>query len=89
MAGSDSSRKPLKTLVMVKDRKYPMLFRLQFKEGGVLPENLQGMYNMKAAEKAIENYVEGYDRPKIYPKAPKNDKPQRSVEKDGEDKDSS
>ena len=87
MAASDSSRKPMKELEMVKDPKFPTLFRLRFKGGGRLPDDLSGMYNLKEAKKAIDGYVDGYDRPKTYPKAPKNDKPTRRAMKNGEDKD--
>lgn len=87
MAGSDSSRKPLKELELVADTKYPSMFRLKFKGGGKLPAKLTGLYNRKTALKAIDDYVEGYDRPKIYPSAPKNDKPTRRAKKNGEDQD--
>lgn len=88
MNGHESSRKPRKTLTYVKHETYPNLLRLQFKEGGQLPESLSGFYNNIAdAQRAIDDWTEGYTRNKIYPKAPKNDIPQRSVVKDGEAKD--
>jgi hypothetical protein len=64
------------------------MWRLVFEEGGKVPEALSGLYkNRVNAARAIKYYNEGYDRPKIYPKAPKNDKPQRRVENNAEDKD--
>jgi hypothetical protein len=88
MAGNDSSRKPLKTLVAVKDKKYPTMWRLQFVEGGKVPANLSGLYkNHINAKRAVQYYIDGINRPKIYPKAPKNDKPTRLEMKNGEDKD--
>jgi len=88
--GSDSPRKPLKTIITYKDKRFPTILRLRFKEGGLLPDSLTGMYNSQAeADKAISDYNEGYTRKKIYPTAPKNDIPQRSEVKDGEEKDAS
>lgn len=89
--GHDSSRKPLKTLEVVKDATFPSMLRLQFKEGGKIPKHLEGMFNSTAdAQRAIDNYNDGYDRPKIYPKAPAVSKKavsERSINSDGEEKD--
>ncbi len=88
MAGNDSSRQPLKTLKAVPDAIYTNMLRLVFEEGGTVPEKLSGLYkSRKKAALAIKYYNEGIGRPKIYPKAPKNDIPQRRVEQNGEDKD--
>jgi len=85
-----SARPPQKTLVTYKDKSFPSMLRLKYKEGGILPNSLTGLYSSRVdAQKAIEYYNEGYDRKKIYPKAPQNDIPQRSVEKNGEEKGSS
>ena len=81
--GHESSRKPLKTVEAIKDDRFPNMWRLQFREGGKLPTHLEGMFNSLAdAQRAINYYNEGFDRPKIYPRAPK-----RSENKDGEEKD--
>lgn len=85
--GAKSSRVPRKTLEAVKDKKFPMMLRLQFHEGGLLPVGLQGLYGgWTEAQKAIDDWTSGVSRDKIYPSAPKNDIPQRKVEKDGEAK---
>jgi len=87
MAGHNSSRKPLKTLKAVPDKQFGTLLRLVFEEGGVVPEKLSGLYKShKTAQVAIDYYNKGYDRPKIYPKAPKNDIPQRRVTQNAKDK---
>ena len=71
MKGSDSSRKPRKTLKAVPDNVYTNMLRLVFKEGGKVPDYLSGLYKSRAvANKAIEHYNEGYDRSKIQPRAP-------------------
>ena len=88
MNGHKSSRKPRKTLQIVKDKRFPSMLRLQFKEGGNVPKNLSGMYGKEAeAQQAIDYYVEGYTRDKIRPSAPKNDIPQRKVKKDAKTED--
>jgi hypothetical protein len=92
-SGANSPRKPMKTLEPVKDKKFPMMLRLQFKEGGKLPSSLSGLYGGFAeAQKAIDDWNEGITRDKIYPSAPKNDKPsvlKPKVKTDGEAKDPS
>jgi len=86
--GYKSSRVPLKTLKAVKDKKFPSMFRLAFETGGPIAENLSGMYgSMKEAQKAIDDWVIGYNRNKITPTAPKNDIPQRLVKKPKVNKD--
>lgn len=97
--GAKQVRKPQKTLKIVKDDKFPNMLRLQFEEGGKLPEVLSGMYGgYPEAQRAIDNWMEGHTRDKIYPKAPANDKPsvlkpketdKGKVEKDGEAKSTS
>lgn len=77
----------MKELEAVKDTQFPMLYRLKFKGGGRLPVSLSGLYSLKRANTEIQNYTDGYDRPKIYPKAPKNDKPTRRAKQNGEEKD--
>lgn len=73
-----------------KDKVFPSMYRLKFREGGNVPEFLSGMYgSISEAQQAIDYYNEGYTRPKIYPKPPKNDIPQRSVKKDAEEENSS
>ena len=72
MAGSNSSRKPKKTLKAVPDSKFPSMLRLVFEEGGKVPEALDGMYKSHAkANEAIAHWNDGYDREKIYPRAPR------------------
>lgn len=83
MNGMESGRAPLKELVMVKDKKFTNCWRLQFKEGGMLPANLSGLYSKVAvAAKAISDYNIGLNRKKIYPRPPKQVKPK--VEANGE-----
>ncbi len=85
--GHKSSRTPLKTLKMVKDKTYPNMFKLVFEEGGTVPENISGMYNgIAEAQKAIEYWTEGYTRDKITPQAPRNDIPTKLEQKDGKEK---
>lgn len=90
--GYKSSRVPLKIPHVVKDKKFPNMYRVIFEAGGVVPKNLSGMYGKRVvAQQAIDEWVIGYDRPKIKPQAPKNDIPQRKpkVEENGEEKGSS
>ncbi len=76
----------MKTLVIYPDKQFGTMLRLKFEEGGKLPEVLSGMYNSRTeAQRAIDYYMEGITRNKIYPRAPTNDIPQR-IEKDGEAK---
>lgn len=90
MAGHHSGRKPRKNLKIVKDERFPSMLRLKFHEGGRVPEKLSGLYSGYVdAQNAIDNYIEGYDRPKIYPKAPQNDIPQRRAKIDGKAKNTS
>lgn len=89
--GLKSGRIPKKTLRIVKDKQFPNMHRLEFEGGGRLPENLSGMYGKPAeAQKAIDNWVKGVGRNKIYPQAPKNDIPtkleqKKKVENNGEE----
>lgn len=71
MAGNDSSRVPEKTLMIVPDKKFGNMLRLQFKEGGKVPAHLSGLYMKRAqAQDAVDYYNAGFDRKKIYPQAP-------------------
>ena len=87
MAGNDSNRVPNKTLVAVPDKKFGNMLRLQFKEGGKVPDHLTGLYMKRAqAQDAIDYYNSGYDRQKIYPSAPKSPpKLERSVKDNAEE----
>lgn len=71
MAGNDSSRVPEKTLQAVKDKVYSNMWRLVFKEGGKVPAHLSGLYKSAAkCKREIDYYNQGFDRQKIYPRAP-------------------
>ena len=71
MAGNDSSRVPEKTLVAVNDKVYTNMWRLVFKEGGKVPAHLSGLYKSAAkCKREIDYYNRGFDRQKIYPRAP-------------------
>jgi len=83
--GHLSSRTPLKIPVAVPDKKYPNMWKIQFDEGGNVHESLKGLFNRKSAKKAIDDWVKGTTRKKIYPVAPQNDIPQRKSKKDGEE----
>lgn len=67
-----------KTLEAVPDKKFSTMLRLQFKEGGNVPEEYQGLYkSRKRAADAIEKYEKELSEKKRYPSAPKpkNDDP--------------
>lgn len=82
MSGSDSSREPRKTLKAVPDEKFSNMLRLVFEEGGKVPDSLDGVYKSRAkAEQAIKYYNEGYDRKKIYPRAPVEKKVEKPEDK--------
>jgi len=86
MNGNQSPRVPEKTLVIYPDKAFPTMLKVKFKEGGKIPEVLSGMYNGRTeAQRAIDYYIEGITRNKIYPKPPTNDIPQR-IPPDGEAK---
>lgn len=87
-----------KTLEAVPDKTFSTLLRLQFKEGGNVPEEYQGMYKSRAkAKEAIAKYEQELAEKKRYPSAPKpkkdDPKPkvrepkQEDVTTDGEAKD--
>ncbi len=78
--GMNSSRVPLKILQAVPDKTFTNMLRLQFNEGGPIPGYLNGLYGSQAkAQKAIDGWVSGETRNKIYPRAPTNDPiPQRN-----------
>lgn len=68
MNGSDSSRVPLKTPEFRKNKRFPMMLEIFFPDGGVVPKELSGLYKKPAeAQRAIDMWVKGYDRKKIYP----------------------
>ena len=90
--GYKSSRVPLKIPVVVSDKAFPNMYRIKFKEGGPVHKSISGLYGkFKVAQKAIDYWVTGYNRPKIRPVPPHNDIPQKlkqkpKVEKNGEEK---
>lgn len=60
-----------KTLQAVSDHTFTTMLRLQFKEGGNVPEKYQGLYkSRKAAQFAISEYERELAEQKRYPKAP-------------------
>lgn len=61
-----------KTLEITKDKTFTTMLRLQFKEGGKVPEKYNGMYKSHAkAKQAIEEYKRELEEKKRYPSAPK------------------
>ena len=90
--GYKSSRVPLKIPRIVNDKKFPNMYRITFEAGGPVHKSISGLYGRKAAaQKAIDDWVIGYNRPKITPHAPYKDIPQKlnqrpKVEKNGEEK---
>ena len=75
----------MKIPVLKKDKTSPNLYTIVFEEGGRVPEVLSGTWTkVHVAQKAIDNWVAGYTRKKIYPRAPKNDIPQRKEKDNGE-----
>lgn len=75
--GHESPRVPRKIPVAVPNRATPNLYKIVFKEGGPIPKVLSGLFKLKEANIAIDLWVKGYTRKKIYPKPPRNDKPTR------------
>lgn len=72
MAGSDSTRKPKKTMKAVPHETFSNMWKLVFEEGGKVPTVLGGMYKSKAkAALAIRYYNDGFDRDNIQPRAPR------------------
>jgi hypothetical protein len=60
-----------KTLQITPDKKFPSLLRINFKEGGAVPEELSGMYSSrKDANVAVEAYKLKVANRKVYPRAP-------------------
>lgn len=89
-----------KTLQAVPDKVFGTMLRLQFKEGGNVPEEYAGLYqSRKHAKVAMEKYERELAEKKHYPSAPKTAeekaKPrvtkkapkQEEVINDGEEKD--
>jgi hypothetical protein len=61
-----------KTLEIVNDNTYTTMLRLQFREGGNVPEAYSGLYKSRSvAKRAIEQYKRELEEKKHYPSAPK------------------
>lgn len=61
-----------KTLEAVPDKTFSTMLRLQFKEGGNVPEEYAGMYQSRTkAKAAIAKYEKELSEKKYYPSAPK------------------
>lgn len=60
-----------KTLEAVPDKTFSTLLRLQFKEGGNVPEKYDGLYKSRQrAKEAIAKYEQELAEKKRYPSAP-------------------